>query len=135
LGVDYIVGPIGGTYDWGLPTGSPAPLAPPRPPAIVTALPNGSGATNPPAPATSPAAPGADHLLRLTNLARTVAGAEFQFATEAGKQYRLEGTTDLTRGPWEVLVDNVQGTGGALQVQDPGALGLQQYFYRIITRP
>jgi len=34
-----------------------------------------------------------------------------------------------------VLVDHIEGTGGALQVQDPGAIGLQQYFYRIITLP
>ena len=110
-------------------------IAPARTPAIVTALPSASGITNPAAPATNPAAPGADHLLRLTALARTAAGAEFQFATEAGKTYRLEGTADLTSGQWEVLVDHIAGTGGALQVQDPGALGLQQYFYRIITLP
>ncbi len=60
---------------------------------------------------------------------------QFQFATEAGKTYRLEGTTDLTSGQWEVLLDHIEGIDGALQVQDPGALGLKQYFYRIITLP
>ena len=115
----------------------------------MTALPSASGAANPPAPATSRATPGADHILRLTVLARTAAGAQFQWsplphrrlakprlATEAGKQYRPKrGTADLTSGQWEVLLDHIEGTGGALQVQDPAALGLKQYFYRIITLP
>jgi len=101
----------------------------------VTALPNASGATNPPATETNPAATGADHILRLTARPRTAAGAEFQFATEAGKRYRLEGTTDLTCGQWEMLLKDIQGTGGALQVQDPAAFALKQYFYRIITLP
>ena len=73
--------------------------------------------------------------MRLSALMRSEAGAQFQFATEAGRHYRLEGTADLTSGQWEVLLDYIEDPGGALQVQDPGALGLQQYFYRIITLP
>ena len=61
--------------------------------------------------------------------------APFQFATEAGKTYRLEGAAHLTSGQWEVLLDHIEGPGTPLQVQDPGALGLKQYFYRIITLP
>jgi len=130
---------IGGTYDRGLPTGTPAAIAPARSPAIVTALPSASGATNPPATATSPTAPGADHLLHLTALARSpstpsassgqprsanpsapAGSVAFQLsplrhrrlakprlASEAGKKYRIE------------------GSGGALQVRDRGAIGLE----------
>ena len=55
-------------------------IAPARTPAIVTALPSASGAPNPPAPATSPAAPGADPILRLTALACMAGGRPFDSA-------------------------------------------------------
>jgi hypothetical protein len=73
--------------------------------------------------------------LRLTDIARTPAGAGFQFAAEAGRQYRLEGTEDLASGQWTILLDHIPGTGGVLQVTDPNVAGLKQYFYRIIFLP
>jgi alpha-tubulin suppressor-like RCC1 family protein len=112
LGVDYNDTAIGGTYDWGLPVGASVPALPA---AVVTALPtsiNTSPSSSTSTPSTSASA------LRLTDIARTPAGAGFQFATEAGRQYRLEGTEDLASGQWTILLDHIPGTGGVLQVTD-----------------
>jgi len=53
----------------------------------------------------------------------------------AGSKYRLEGTADLASGQWEILLDQIPGTGTPLQVLDPNATGLKQYFYRIVPLP
>ncbi len=133
LGV-FISGPIGGTYDWGLPTGAPAPIAPARSPAIVTALGSGDLPSSNQTPA-SPTGSGADHRVSLSALARGGGGAQFQFATEAGRHYRLEGTADLLSGQWEMLLEDIPGTGGVLQVTDPNSKAMRQYFYRVILLP
>ena len=92
LGDGWAYGPIGGTYDWGLP---PGPLVAPQLSAVILAAAiTSSGTSNPPATAASLAATGAASLPRITATARSAAGAEFQFGTQAGRKYRLEGTDD-----------------------------------------
>lgn len=50
--------------------------------------------------------------------------------------YRIERTTNLTSGSWDILTNNVLGTGGVLQVTDPGALDARPaQFYRVRTPP
>ena len=73
--------------------------------------------------------------MRLSALMRSEAGAQFQFATEAGRHYRLEGTANLLSGQWEVLLDHIPGTGGVLQVTAPKTKGMRQYFYRVLLLP
>jgi len=53
--------------------------------------------------------------------------------TEAGRHYRLEGSADLASGQWEILLDNIPGTGTPLQILDSNALAFPRYFHRIIT--
>ncbi len=62
-----------------------------------------------------------------------VSGAEFQFPTEAGARYRLEGSADLQI--WTVLLEDLAGTGGVLHVRDPEAAIFERYFYRVIKLP
>jgi chitinase len=50
--------------------------------------------------------------------------------------YRIERTSNLNSGPWSILTNNVTGTGGILQVTDPGALDTRPaQFYRVRTPP
>ena len=68
--------------------------------------------------------------LRIASIAQRASGPEFEFPTEAGARYRLEGSEDLKT--WTLLLDDVAGTGGALQVRDPEAASYPRYFYRVI---
>jgi len=50
--------------------------------------------------------------------------------------YRIERTTNLTSGSWGTLTNNVPGTGGVLQITDPGAADARPtQFYRVRTPP
>ncbi|HUA68738.1 MAG TPA: glycoside hydrolase family 18 protein [Candidatus Saccharimonadales bacterium] len=50
--------------------------------------------------------------------------------------YRVEWTSDLASNVWNTLVvTNVSGPGGVLQVIDPGAASQPQRFYRVQTPP
>jgi len=82
------------------------------------------------------------------SVTRTEAGAQFRLSplrhrrrakprlpTGIGRSYRLEGSADLASGQWEILLDQIPGTGTPLQVLDPNATGLKQYFYRIVPLP
>ena len=130
----FISGPIGGTYDWGLPlVPSPAPAAPQS--IVLPARLTPAGGT--PLANAPPSAAGS--VLRITSLAQRASGAEFQFPTEAGARYRLEGSADLQT--WTLLLEEIAGTGpfdsaqgtrGVLQVRDPEAATFERYFYRVI---
>ncbi|MEI8044335.1 MAG: CSLREA domain-containing protein [Verrucomicrobiota bacterium] len=71
----------------------------------------------------------ADPNLRITTLARTRDDMSMEFITLLGRIYRLE-NGDAVTGPWNVLSNNIPGTGGALPVVDPGAANLPHRFYR-----
>ncbi|MCX6921630.1 MAG: hypothetical protein NT154_00190 [Verrucomicrobia bacterium] len=50
--------------------------------------------------------------------------------------YCIERTSDLTSGAWGILTNNVPGSGGILQITDPGALEARPtQFYRVRTPP
>lgn len=55
--------------------------------------------------------------------------------TSSNKLYRLERTDDLEAGNWVTITNNLLGTGGALQITDPGAAALPQRFYRVRRFP
>ncbi len=64
-------------------------------------------------------------------------GADFfvRFPSLVGQDYRVERSPDLSPTAWAILADNLPGTGGTLQVPDPGALALPQRFYRVAVLP
>ena len=57
------------------------------------------------------------------------------FATVAGKTYRVETKDDLTLASWSLLVDQIGGTGGIIQIIDPAATTLTKRFYRVSIMP
>jgi len=57
------------------------------------------------------------------------------FASAPGVVYRLDEQNDLGKGPWEVLLDQIQGTGGVIQVGDTSAAGIGSRFYRLVVLP
>ena len=58
-----------------------------------------------------------------------------RFPSLSGESYRVERSPDLSSPAWTVLADNLPGTGGTIQVPDPGALVLSQRFYRVKVWP
>jgi hypothetical protein len=57
------------------------------------------------------------------------------FATVAGKSYRLERSDSLESGSWQVVQDNIAGNGGTLRITDAGGAGRAKRFYRIVVLP
>jgi hypothetical protein len=47
----------------------------------------------------------------------------------------MEMRSDLITGGWSVLADEILGTGGAIQVVDPGVGALPRDFYRLDVLP
>ena len=58
--------------------------------------------------------------------------AKPRLPTVAGKTYRLEYTDDL-KTPWQVLKDNIPGTGQPVTIPDPSAKTIPQRFYRLVV--
>jgi len=49
--------------------------------------------------------------------------------------YRIQWTSNVTSAAWSTLTNNVSGTGGLLQVNDPDPASQSQRFYRVRTPP
>ncbi len=56
-------------------------------------------------------------------------GFSMPFPTVVGKVYAVEYSENL--GAWSVLTSGVAGTGEEAEVNDPGATGISQRFYRL----
>ena len=52
-----------------------------------------------------------------------------------GKSYRVETTDELPPVTWNVLTNDVPGTGGRFQALDTGAASLPQRYYRTVQLP
>jgi hypothetical protein len=52
-----------------------------------------------------------------------------------GVPYRLETRRDLDSGSWSVLADQLLGTGGNIELVDPGAGWWPAGFYRLRVQP
>jgi hypothetical protein len=48
-----------------------------------------------------------------------------------GIVYRVETRDNVRLGGWSALVDGFLGTGGAMQIIDPGVLALPMKLYRL----
>ena len=62
---------------------------------------------------------------------------DLTFTTIALGSYRVQWSSNLTAGVWNsLLVTNISGLGGALQIKDAGAMTNQiDRFYRVLTPP
>jgi hypothetical protein len=65
----------------------------------------------------------------------TVQSGSLTFASVNGLTYRVEMTDDLAGGSWATLSNDVAGTGGFLQINDPGAASVPRRFYRVRLLP
>ncbi len=68
---------------------------------------------------------------RITTWTFPGAGGGLTFTTDSGATYRVEYCSDLCQGDWQVLRDNVIGTGNAFSVNDPDAGTVARRFYRV----
>jgi hypothetical protein len=79
-----------------------------------------------PAPAPGAVAPAIKSLTKVDD------NIHIQFKSVAGRHYRVEWTDDLATGNWNVLTDDVVGTGEMMKVIDAGGGTLKQCFYRVV---
>ena len=73
--------------------------------------------------------------LRLASPTNTPAGAIISFQSASGPTYRVDSRDTFTTNGWTMLIDQIPGTGGAIQVTDPAAIGLPMRFYRVEAFP
>jgi CSLREA domain-containing protein len=71
----------------------------------------------------------ADPALRLTGIGMTGPDLWLNFSTLYGRTYAIEWAPNVT-GPWDVLTNNVPGTGSPLQALDDGGATQPRRFYR-----
>ncbi|MCX6927514.1 MAG: CSLREA domain-containing protein, partial [Verrucomicrobia bacterium] len=76
----------------------------------------------------------ADPNLRITGFGKTGEDIWLSFNSMFGRTYRVESTDQLPPA-WNVLTNNVPGTGGRFQILDGGAATLPQRFYRTVLLP
>jgi hypothetical protein len=67
----------------------------------------------------------------------TYSGADItvSFQSTAGIVYRVEVRDALDSGSWSVLADPIPGTGGLIQIANPGAAILPGGLYRVVVLP
>jgi titin len=73
--------------------------------------------------------------LRIAALTHSNVDVTLSFQSVSGIVYRVEARDDVVPGGWSVLADELLGTGGALQLTDPGVLVLPSQFYRLSVEP
>lgn len=71
----------------------------------------------------------------ITGLAVSRTNAAVSFATLPGADYDVEREADLTGSNWSVLMTNIPGTGGIVQVSDATLLRPASQFYRVRLSP
>jgi hypothetical protein len=54
-----------------------------------------------------------------------------RFSSVVGRRYVVEFTEDLSSGSWTTLALDIPGTGGVVEVPDPGAAGRPARYYRV----
>jgi PKD repeat protein len=72
--------------------------------------------------------------IRITSLRFSGTNVIASFETAPGRNYRLESNDPLSPGAWAIAVDNIPGTGGIVEVQDPRPQAVRR-FYRILQLP
>lgn len=72
--------------------------------------------------------------LKVSQLQPSAGDMVVQFSTVSGKKYRVETSDTLQSGSWTPVQDNIDGTGGVVQVTDPAGAGHAKRFYRIVVK-
>jgi serine protease AprX len=82
---------------------------------------------------TDPHDPG--HVLRVTSVLPQGDGLTISFSTVSSKAYRVESAPVLNTNVWNVITNNVAGTGFEVEITSPGTLTGTQLFYRVRLLP
>jgi hypothetical protein len=75
------------------------------------------------------------NFLRVATVQPSGADLVIGFPSVSGMKYRVERADDLVLQNWTTLADNIPGTGGTLQITDPGAAAAAKRFYRVRLLP
>ncbi len=70
-------------------------------------------------------------VMRITTCQMDAATFRIDFSSVLGKLYRVERTSNSRTGGWEVVADNVAGTGGIVRVLDTNCAGSSSWLYRV----
>jgi hypothetical protein len=69
-------------------------------------------------------------------VAREPAGQErVGFPTVPGKRYRVERNDDFPTGTWNLIANNLIGTGSVLYILDSASASLPKAIYRVVLIP
>jgi hypothetical protein len=63
------------------------------------------------------------------------ADIRLRFQTEVGHRYLVERKDHLSAAPWITVTNNVPGSGGVVEIIDPGGAAHDRRFYRGVTSP
>jgi hypothetical protein len=73
------------------------------------------------------------NLLRIDQMQASGNDMLVSFPSVLGRTYRVERSDTLLDGSWTSVQDDIPGTGGTVQVTDPGAIATIKRFYRIVV--
>ena len=74
-------------------------------------------------------------VLKAGAVARTNVDMVLTFQTQPGVDYRVLKRGDILFGSWGILADQIIGSGGAVQITDPGAALQPRAFYQLQALP
>ncbi len=73
--------------------------------------------------------------LRIRNVQQMGSDLRLDFTSVLGRNYEVQGRSDLTSGTWSAVTGSVPGNGGTLQNTVTNALSQTQQFYRLHQLP
>ena len=73
--------------------------------------------------------------MRISAVQTDATTIQINFTTANGKRYALEKTTNFLNASWEIVTNNVPGSGGAVQVIDARAPTQTRQLYRVRLIP
>lgn len=103
--------------------------------AADAADPDGDGMTNTQEFTAGTDPKNAASVFRVSAVAVNGSNVLLSFSSVAGKTYRLERSDSLLDGSWTPAQENIPGTGGTIQLTDPGGSLQPKRFYRIVVQP
>lgn len=77
----------------------------------------------------------ASSILKLLPVTEIKGTPTVSFNSSAGIVYRVSFSDNLATGQWQILADQIIGTGGEIQIADTSAPGNQDRFYRLEVLP